>query len=164
MIKFLDLEASSLDSDSWPVEVGLAWISDGLVEVRSSLIHPDEVWPMRAWSPVSAEIHGISMEELRRAPPAAEIARWTAGLVGDATVVSDAPEFDARWLACLYETEGGLILPPVRDFDLLAAARFDMAAIRRVYAALDAIPAPHRAGPDAERLARAWTAGLEDGR
>ena len=159
MIIFLDLEASSLDADSWPVEVGLAWLVEGRVEVRSSLIRPDPSWFMRAWSPASAEVHGIPLAELRQAPLAAEVARWIAGLIGDATVVSDAPEFDARWLARLYETEGGLILPPVRDFDLLAAARFDMAAIRRVYAALDAIPAPHRAGPDAARLARAWMAG-----
>ena len=164
MIIFLDLEASSLDADSWPVEVGLAWLVEGRVEVRSSLIRPDPSWSMRAWSPASAEVHGIPLAELRQAPLAAEVARWIAGLIGDATVVSDAPEFDARWLARLYETEGGLILPLVRDFDVLVAARCDMAATRRVYAALDRIPAPHRAGPDAARLARAWAAGVEDGR
>ena len=160
-IKFLDCEASSLDADSWPVEVGLAWPAAGKVEVRSSLIRPDPSWSMRAWSPASAAVHGISLAELRQAPPAAEVARWAASLIGDATVVSDAPEFDARWLARLYETEGGLILPSIRDFDVLVAAHCDMAATRRVYAALDAIPAPHRAGPDAARLAAAWAAGLE---
>ena len=164
MLKFLDLEASSLEPDGWPVEVGLAWLSAGKVEVCHSLIRPDEMWSPRAWSPASAAVHGIPLAELRQAPPAPEVARWAASLIGDATVVSDAPEFDARWLARLYETEGGLILPLVRDFEVLVAARCDMAATRRVYAALDAIPAPHRAGPDAERLARAWAAGREDGR
>ena len=164
MIVFLDLEASSLDADSWPVEVGMAWPVEGRLEVRSSLIRPDPSWSRRAWSPASAQVHGIPLAELRQAPPAPEVARWVAGIVGDATLVSDAPEWDGRWLARLYETEGGLILPLVRDFDVLVAAHCDMAATRRVYAALDRIPAPHRAGPDAARLARAWAAGLEDGR
>ena len=35
----------------------------------------------------------------------------------------------------------------------------DTVAVMRVYTALDRLPAPHRAGPDAERLARAWLAG-----
>ena len=142
MIMFVDCEASSLDADSWPVEVGMAWLAEGRVETRSSLIRPDPSWSMRAWSPASAEIHGIAMEELRRAPPAAEVARWVAGMFGDATVVSDAPEWDGRWLARLYETADGLRLPLVRDFDVLVAARCDMAATRRVYAALDRIAAP----------------------
>ena len=116
---------------------------------------------MRAWSPASAAVHGIPLAELRQAPPAAEVARWVAGIVGDATVVSDAPEFDARWLARLYETTDGLLVPSVRDFDVMVVARCDMAATRRVYAALDRIAAPHRADPDAARLAAAWAAGLE---
>ena len=163
-IKFLDCEASSLDADSWPVEVGLAWLAEGRIEARSSLIRPDPSWSMQAWSPASAAVHGIPLAELRQAPPAPEVARWVAGIVGDATLVSDAPEWDGRWLARLYETADGLRLPLVRDFDMMVAARCDMAATRRVYAALDAIPAPHRAGPDAARLARAWAAGVEDGR
>ena len=93
MIVFLDLEASSLDADSWPVEVGMAWPAEGRLEARSSLIRPDPSWSMRAWSPASAQVHGIPLAELRQAPPAPEVARWVAGIVGDATLVSDAPEF-----------------------------------------------------------------------
>ena len=33
-IRFLDCEASSLDADSWLVEVGLSWLTEGRVEVR----------------------------------------------------------------------------------------------------------------------------------
>ena len=161
MLVFLDMEASSLDADGWPVEVGLGWLVEGQVEIRSSLICPHLDWSMRAWSPVSADVHGIALAELRQAPPAAEVARWVAETTAGATLASDAPEFDGRWLARLCETAEGLHVPPVQDFDMLVAARFDIDPTRRIYAELDRVVAPHRAGPDAARLARAWAAGME---
>lgn len=160
---FLDFEASSLDPDSWPVEVGLAWLAEDGVQVRSSLIQPHYDWPMHAWSRVSARVHGIPLRELRRAPPAPDVARWVAGLVADGVLVSDAPEWDGRWLARLNDAVDGLTVPRVVDFDQAVATRFAEAAVRRVYAALDRIPAPHRAGPDATRLAQAWAAGMRGG-
>ena len=42
----------------------------------------------------------------------------------------------------------------------MVATHFSMTGVRRVYAALDAAPTPHRAEPDAQRLAEAWLAGL----
>lgn len=162
-VMFLDFEASSLAPDSWPIEVGLAWVTDGRVEVRSSLIKPELDWSMRAWSRVSARVHGVALDELRRAPPASEVARWVAGIVGDATLVSDAPEWDLRWLTCLCETAEGVRVPRVRDFDALVAWELTLAQATRVHAALDQLPAPHRAGPDAARLARAWLAGRGTG-
>ena len=146
MIVFLDMEASSLAPDSWPVEVGLAWVTGGRVEVRSSLVRPEFYWSLRAWSRVSARVHGVALDELRRAPPAPQVARWAAGIVGDATLVSDAPEWDLRWLARLYETAEGLRVPRVVDFDALVASRLTLAQSTRVHAALDQLPAPQSRG------------------
>lgn len=41
MLVFIDFEASSLDSDSWPIEIGLSWIEpDGSVTSFGKLIRP----------------------------------------------------------------------------------------------------------------------------
>lgn len=164
MIVFVDLEASSLDADGWPVEVGLSWLRDGRARTVSSLIRPEPDWPMTAWSAESAAVHRIPLREPRDAPAAAEVARWAAEVIGGDTLVSDAPEFDGRWLHRLLAAAEGLRVPPVIDFDRLVATHCDLDRTRRVYAHLDRAPTPHRAGPDAERLARAWAAGMGDGR
>ena len=158
---FADFEACSLGSASWPIEVGLAWIEKGEVRSASRLIRPDPSWPRDAWSAESQAVHGLTLAELEQAPPAAEVACWTAGLLAGRTLVADAPEHDERWLHRLLATAPDTPRPRVRDFDILVAARLDTAAVLRVYAALDRLAAPHRAGPDAERLARAWRAGLK---
>ena len=76
------------------------------------------------------------------------------------TLVADAPEYDARWLARLLAIAPPMPRPIVQDFDAMVAVHLDPDTVLRVYAALDRLPAPHRAGPDAERLARAWLAGM----
>lgn len=157
---FIDFEASGLSADSRPIEIGLAAVERGDVQVASRLIRPDPAWPMAAWDPISADVHGISLAELARAEPAHAVARWAAERMAGRTVIADAPEWDGRWLRTLLAAAEGLGEPPrVHDFDILVAARLSVARARRVYAALDRLAAPHRAGPDAERLARAWLAG-----
>lgn len=63
MLMFLDFEASSLSSRSWPIEIGLAWFGhDGAIMSEGRLIRPDPSWPMedrgrgqcrRPWDPLS---------------------------------------------------------------------------------------------------------------
>ncbi|SEA96354.1 exonuclease domain-containing protein [Rubrimonas cliftonensis] len=156
---FLDFEASGLHRDSWPIEVGLAWIADGAIRVEASLIRPDPDWPIAAWSAESAAVHGIPLAELATAPPAGAVAGRFAALMSDALVLSDAPEFDQRWLDRLLAT---LPEPPaiiLRDFDAETHGAFTAHALDAVYEQLNLIRAPHRAGPDAARLAKAWLAG-----
>lgn len=157
---FLDFEACALGPASWPIELGLARIVGRDVRVTSRLIRPHAGWPLDAWSTNSQAVHGLTLAELERASPAAEVALWAAELIADRTLVADAPEYDQRWLHRLLATALGTPRPTVRDFDALVAAKMGPATLLRVYAALDSIPTPHRAGPDAERLARAWLAGL----
>lgn len=157
---FLDFEASGLGEGSWPIELGLAWIEQGRARAASRLIRPHPDWDEDAWSAESAEVHRIPRLALDRAWPAERVAAWAAGRMAGQVVVADAPEFDGYWLRTLFATAPGLAAPRLADFDRLVATHFSEAGVRRVYAALDAAPTPHRAGPDAQRLARAWLAGL----
>jgi DNA polymerase-3 subunit epsilon len=159
---FVDFEASSLSSRSYPIEVGCAWITDDHVVHVADLIRPDPTWP-RDWSAESAAVHGIRRKELAHAEPAVSVARRYAALLTGATIVSDAPEFDAHWLGRLLEL---LPLPPsVRlfDFDHLMHVVMSHEAQRAVYDHLAGASSPHRAGDDAVRLATAWLAGLRTG-
>ena len=72
MIATIDFEASSLAMQGEPIEVGIAlWERGGPIKTWSSLIYPaDDI----LWSPESAEVHGITREELLRAPHPARVA------------------------------------------------------------------------------------------
>ena len=66
-IAFIDLEASSLGSASFPTEIGWAIIrEDGSVESGSCLIRPPAKWTFyrNAWSAVSERLTGIAREIL----------------------------------------------------------------------------------------------------
>lgn len=157
---FIDFEASSLDAESWPVEVGVAWREDGRTHTAARLIRPEPDWPMRAWSNESAAVHGVPLADLRRADPAPTVARWLLGMITDRRVVSDAPSYDAYWLDQLLQTlPEHVTAPRLHDVDVLIARQLDHAGTLRAYAHLDRVPAPHRAGPDARRLLEAWLAG-----
>ena len=158
---FLDFEASGLGEGSWPIELGLAWIEQGKTRAASRLIRPHADWDEDAWSAESAEVHRIPRPALDRAWPAERVAAWAAERMAGQVVVADAPEFDGLWLRTLFAIAPGLAAPPrLADFDAMVATHFGEAGVRRVYGALDEVPNPHRAGPDAQRLAQAWLAGL----
>jgi DNA polymerase-3 subunit epsilon len=158
---FLDFEASSLASNSWPVEIGISRVVDGAVVTESHLIKPHPDWEDEGWSVASAEIHGLSRAHLEaEGLEASEVATWfqerNIGLA-----ITDNPEFEQRWLIRLLATNPPF--PPVHLLDFDSYVRMslpDAAAVSRVYRAMDAQgPPPHRAGPDAERLATAWLNG-----
>lgn len=150
---FLDFEASSLSPGSWPIEIGYAWIAGDRVETRSALIAPRMDWALSDWSERAAEVHGIRFSEVLAGRPAEEIAGETEAFAGYA-VVSDNPAREQMWLDRLRAGR---------------AARIEVGALRRAVSArlsdraADALAlrllrnaAPHRAGPDAARLANAW--------
>ena len=88
---FLDIEASGLGPDSWPIEVGLAWIVDQAVQTWSSLIRPEPDWDPDAWSDQSAIIHNIPREDLDAAPKAIDVAHEVMERIAARHVISDAP-------------------------------------------------------------------------
>ncbi|UTH48873.1 hypothetical protein KBW81_03470 [Loktanella salsilacus] len=160
-IIFIDFEASSLSAQSWPIEVGLAWIVSGSVKTWSSLIRPHYNWDEVAWSEQSADIHGIPRNTLDTAPSADVVAEDTARRLEGKIVVSDAPEHDYRWAEMLGNTIG-VQLKPFADFDAAVGTfcAVNPKAVSAVFAHLEATPSPHRAGLDAARLALAILKGI----
>ncbi|MCE6959221.1 hypothetical protein LAZ40_09170 [Cereibacter sphaeroides] len=158
----LDFEASSLSRESWPVEVGLAWLDGtGKPAGWSSLICPHPDWPRSEWSPASADVHGIRADWLEAAPPAAAVAQEFVTRLAGRTLVSDAPEFEVRWLDRLLATIGLGHTLSCLDYDAVTFSLFQGASLDRLYERLERLKAPHRAGPDSLRLAKAWARGLE---
>lgn len=97
---FLDFEASSLASNSYPIEV--AWnLPDGSIE--SHLIYPAGTSKWTDWSPKAQEIHGISHDDLvtHGKTPAWVCRRMNEQLV-EQIVYTDAPDYDGMWLAELF--------------------------------------------------------------
>lgn len=158
---FIDFEASGLGPQSWPVEIGLSWIEGADVRTWSSLIRPELSWSMEAWDPVSAEVHGIPLDELTRAPAAGMVAAEAAKLISGKTVCSDAPKYDEIWARRLF-LEGAQPVS-LRIFDICSAFEHVLSGMGmdQAYEKLARLPAPHRAGPDAERYAKALLHGLK---
>lgn len=158
---FLDFEASSLDEDSWPIEIGIARVRNRKVATDSRLIRPEPDWNPDAWSSASEKIHGISRETLRTAGiEATKVAMWFKEQ-NTGIAITDNPEFERRWLIKLLGAHPPFPLVRLLDFDSYVKMSLpDAAAVSRCFRALEASrPQPHRAGPDAARLASAWLAG-----
>ena len=152
----LDFEASSLSVQSWPIEIGLSWIERGAVQTWHSLIRPATDWDLADWSPQSAAVHGIPLSDLEAAPSASSVAREFLNILEGRQLVSDAPEFEARWLSRLLGAIGENQIPLIEDFDSVSFAMFSNYALDMLYETVERRPAPHRAGPDSARLARGW--------
>lgn len=160
-LMFLDFEASGLEAGSWPIQIGIARVQDDdTVSIHEELIRPHPTWPEKLWSPVSAQVHGIPRSALDAAAEAHQVATRVIDLLAGRTLVSDAPEFDERWLHMLTATVDPSLSLVVEDFDSVLAASCGMDGIRRAYAKLDELPAPHQAGADAARLAHAWLSAV----
>lgn len=183
MAFFLDFEASSILPGSFPIEV--AWVDhDGAGETH--LIRPAPGWlslDRWQWDPVSASVHGISVEMLEKeGEDACMVARRLAEAVGGGPVYSDAPSYDGHWLHMLLDQGGmdsAVSLSSVRDaygmaclplFErlprgegIVKGARWAVETMRMrqvVRAAEDEEaerPRVHRALPDAMALWRTWS-------
>lgn len=157
----LDFEASSLSLESWPIEVGLSWLEGDEVRTWSTLIQPAADWELSDWSPQSAAVHGIALEELEDAPVAYRVVGDLLESLGNRVLVSDAPEFETRWLTRLMKAAAQATVPNVEDYHRVSFASFSGLALDMLYEALERSPAPHRAGPDSARLAHAWRKALQ---
>ena len=158
---FLDFEASSLDEDSWPIEVGLSWIDRHLdVQTFQSLIRPAPEWPEHAWSPVSAKVHNIPRCDLDDAPDVATVANDLLKALHGRTALSDAPPFERHWLDRLCIAAGVTDHVSIMNFHTTTGRNFSSTALDFLYERLERINAPHRAGPDSARFARGWLAGM----
>lgn len=168
-VALVDVEASSLGRDSYPIEVGWCFAETGEVESHLIIPHPDWL----DWDPGAQEAHGLSRSVLfERGEPGPSVARRLVTALAGFTVYSDS-EMDQRWLRRLCDAVG-VPTPAVQPFDALldavvrpepeggagdwlvhelARATGQGAIIDEAYARAGAIaPKVHRAGPDARHL------------
>jgi hypothetical protein len=103
---FLDFEASSLASASYPIEVAWSRADDS---VESHLISPAGIMAWTDWSIVAQRLHGLSREQLLTdgRPPAWVARRMNEQLAGQ-TLYSDNPDYDGFWLEELFRKAAGL--------------------------------------------------------
>lgn len=159
-VVFTDVEASSLDKGSFPVEIG--WCLDDDVGPDSFLISPSGEWDTEfGWSPISQAVHGLRLNALYRdGIDVHEAVQRMEAVFAGRVVVSDNAAFDDHWIGMVYEAARhprSWTVTPLDDVYRLAAAagHVDAATFVRAIQAVEAIhPHPHRAAPDAFRMAR----------
>lgn len=94
----IDLEASGLASNSYPIEVGLALTPGNRF---CALIKPVDEW--EHWDQQAESVHGISRDILlKMGRPVTEIAAKLNQLLGSMTVYSDAWSVDNNWVITLF--------------------------------------------------------------
>ena len=162
-IAFLDFEASSLGSSSFPIEVG--WAVDGGV-TQAHLIRPAPGWT--GWSAASERLHGIPYARLLdEGEPHGDVARRVGKALGGTgmVVASDNPDFEQFWLerlmtaawlpasvtvvpaGQLYAAEAGRIMGTRATAEAVLAAVTGAMRAERTRGRVR-----HRAGPDADAM------------
>lgn len=101
MPRFLDVEASSLGVNSYPIEV--AW-SDDQGNIESHLINPYAIEEWTDWDFHAQQLHGISRKMCREdgMHPDRVCNRMTASIGAEETVFADGLPFDSYWIDTLY--------------------------------------------------------------
>ncbi len=103
-IAFIDLEASGLNSGSWPIEAGYCY---GTGAPKAWLIRPVEDWPLSAWDAKAEALHGLDYARLKKSGrPVDEVCNQLNQALKDAVVYSDAPDWDGFWLYRLFSAAG----------------------------------------------------------
>ena len=145
-IAFIDLEASGLRPNSWPIEVGWCF-EDGSAE--SYLIQPASDWPRDAWDARAEALHRIPYETLLAAgTPIADVCRRLNEALDGATIYSDAPDWDGFWLWRLFKAGGARQRFKLSDFGAFFK-QMDQAEKQAIIAAATKIRAhSHRAIDD----------------
>lgn len=155
-LRFLDIEASGLEADSYPTEFGICGLD---LKPTSFLIRPRGEWSNAQWSAVAEQMTGISKSLLTNQGIDPDVAgERIEQSMQDKVVVSDNPGYDAFWLTRLkpfWLHEG---VRSTKEFERRAidelAATSGFAYVSRIVQKGQAMyPHRHRAGPDALRMA-----------
>jgi len=156
---FVDFEASG--PDGWLIEVGWAELVESRIITESHLIRPEPEWDEAEWDEVAADVHGISLDQLQaEGKPAIVVANHVVATLRGRLLVSDAAPYDQAFLRRLLDLRDGDPDWPMADIAALER-RMEPEARARLRSTLGRLPSPHRAGPDAARLAHAWAAALD---
>jgi len=163
--KFLDVEASSLNVKSYPIEV--AW-SDSKGVIESYLINPKWVDEWNDWDFHAQSIHGISRKHCLEngSLPAFVCNRLSQSILPGETVFADGGQFDQDWIDELYAVGSAIgyskfriIHSDVVLLPLLAKVEADHNKRRRIYEELKSVARckigirnRHRASADVQYL------------
>jgi DNA polymerase III epsilon subunit-like protein len=157
---FLDFEASSLSSSSYPIEV--AWNRiDGSVE--SHLISPAGIENWTDWSAKAEALHGLDREMLKRdgKKPSWICERMNEELAGKIVYVEDLT-FDGMWLSALFSVCWKRPTFELKSIDEILESKRNLAALKDHARRLS--PARHRAKADVEYLITLWKLMIKRGR
>lgn len=158
-IAFIDFEASSLGSGSFPTEIGWAFIAGNRVHSGSSLIRPEPRWIRlpSAWSAASERLTSITRDMLdREGVPADEALPRLLQSVDDRQLLSDEPAWDLYWLGQLIEAAGSSADKPLGNAKVVITE----AAARLGRVPNWDLPIRHRAEADARRLAEIYARAM----
>jgi hypothetical protein len=169
-IAFVDCEASSLGSLSYPIEIGWCLADTGTTDNGSCLIVPAPSWT--DWDFEAERVHGISRRMLQaEGVSVSQAAELLSSSIRARTLYADSSH-DVKWIHRLFDV-AGLQPPAIRAFDRLldqvvrpepnvagdtlsrdlARAELQGKLIDAAYAYADRVaPKIHRAGPDAYYL------------
>ena len=102
-IVMLDIEASGLGDQCYPIEVGIVRAAD--LSGWSALIRPAWSWRRNGrWEPKAEALHGISLAEVEAEGwDVVDVARALNEQLTGMVVFSDAADFDGHWLGMLFK-------------------------------------------------------------
>jgi hypothetical protein len=101
----LDLEASSLTEDGYPIEVAFVLgIGPNITAQFATLIRPRSSWrAQRGWDKRSQAVHGIAYNELADGMDADAVCDILSRSLADRSVYVDGGSYDTFWLEKLYD-------------------------------------------------------------
>ena len=154
-LAFVDVEASGLTEDSFPIEVGWAILGGSSGSV---LIRPAADWSHDAWDELAEDQHGITWTKLNEEGVSPEDAAQQLNqiLPAGTLALSDAFEWDGFWIERLFDVSSQVKRLQVGDYwrslSMVAPSRA-VASARRSDADT---PRAHNARKDAEHLRTLW--------
>ncbi len=158
-IIIVDIEASGLHFDSYPIEIALR-ISN---KTYTWLIKPESDW--HYWSEEAESLHGISLNHLNNHGISAfQVANEINSCLSETTglIYSDAAAWDNDWMKTLFYAAGispCFTILPIQDFmDITQQEvffdKFDQLAKSDKYKV-------HRAGDDVEMIEKAYQFAMD---
>jgi len=165
--RFLDIEASSLGMDSYPIEI--AW-SDHQGNIESYLINPYLVDEWIDWDYNAQQIHGITRKQCREEgiSPNWLCNRMSQSIKPGEIIYADGGVFDENWVDVLYGAgsllgyaqfrithSDSVMLPLLMNIEYDEKKRWTLYEHLKL-AARKQIGSRHRAKPDVQYLIELW--------
>ena len=157
----IDFEATSLEMDSFPIEVGVAIAhAPSNITTWSAIIEPAKGWNIaEAWEPAAERVHNIVGKALAAGEPVDEVMKRLNELLGPVGHAwCDGGAYDQHWFRRL--CQASRVKSTFRLWDIGGLFVLDRRAHNRFAEALSKSEAPHRAGADAARVCGALSCSI----